>query len=80
MDEYRAVIKRLDEILLDPSKAVPPGGPVREKKKAPAPSATVAAEACAAGGGREQGLGATGGAPARGRTRVYSRGLGRAVV
>ena len=33
VDEYRAVIKRLDEILLDPSKAVPPGDPVREKKK-----------------------------------------------
>ena len=47
MDEYRAVIKRLDEILLDPSKAVPPGDPVREKKKhAPArKSATAAAEA-----------------------------------
>ena len=47
VDEYRAVIKRLDEILLDPSKAVPPGDPVREKKKhAPArKSATAAAEA-----------------------------------
>ena len=44
----RAVIKRLDEILLDPSKAVPPGDPVREKKKKPpAPSATAVADAAA---------------------------------
>ena len=48
VDEYRAVIKRLDEILLDPSKAVPPGDPVREKKKKPpAPSATAVADAAA---------------------------------
>jgi len=43
VDEYRAMIRRLDEILLDPSKAVPPGAPERESKKkkaapAPAPS------------------------------------------
>lgn len=40
VDEYRAMIRRLDEILLDPSKAVPPGAPKREskKKKAPAPA------------------------------------------
>ena len=46
VDEYRAVIKRLDEILLDPSKAIPPGEPHREKKKkAPAPSPAAVAEA-----------------------------------
>ena len=46
VDEYRAVIRRLDEILLDPSKALPPGRPQREReKKAQAQSATAVAEA-----------------------------------
>ena len=45
VDEYRAVIKRLDEILLDPSKAVPPGEPQREKKKkAPPVNPTAVAD------------------------------------
>ena len=41
VDEYRAVIKRLDEILLDPSKAIPPGEPLAAASMASARALTT---------------------------------------